>query len=242
MGTPALATLDEPGKRWLLAVAAPSEARAVCRGLGADATGDAAYWQATPLSARISVLLTGVGKANASGAVAAAFDPAAHIGVINLGIAGALPGSGLAPLDRVLASLSVFADEGSETSQGFTDIAAMGFAPGAGVLGLDTSVAFAPTERLALLLRPLCATAGPVATVSTCAGTDERANEVARRTGGVAEAMEGAAAALSLARRTGGRGLFAEVRIISNTTGDRARQTWRLRDALDNLGELASLL
>lgn len=77
---------------------------------------------------------------------------------------------------------------------------------------------------------------GRIATVSTCAGTDGRAATVARRTGAIAEAMEGAAVA-QVASRLGVT--FSEVRVISNTTGDRGHQRWDMRGALEALSRVA---
>jgi len=73
---------------------------------------------------------------------------------------------------------------------------------------------------------------GPIATVATCSGTDAAAAEVARRTGALAEAMEGAAV-VHAARRLHVPAI--ELRSISNTTGDRARQQWDLALALRSL-------
>lgn len=247
MAEPALAPLDKADRRWLLAVAAPSEAGAIAARLGSSARGagpapEDAYWKAVDLNGRMSLVLTGVGKANAAGAVARVFDPSRHLGVISIGIAGALPGGGLALLDSVLASASVFADEGSENPEGYADIASLGFAPTAGIPGGRPGMAIAASAALSTLLEARCARTGVIATVSTCAGSDARAAEVVRRTGAIAEAMEGGAAGLALARVTAGAGLFAELRIISNTTGERGQQAWRLRDALDRLGSLAASL
>ena len=74
---------------------------------------------------------------------------------------------------------------------------------------------------------------GPIATVATCSGTDEAADAIARRTGALAEAMEGAAV-VHAARRL--RVPALEVRAISNTTGDRDRQVWDLAGGLAALG------
>ncbi len=244
MVIPALASLDQPGKRWLLVVAAPAEARAVCDRFHAERPPVTipTAWQEVVLDPRRSLLLTGVGKANAAGAVARVFNHARHAGVINLGVAGALPGSGLALCDAVLAGASVYADEGSENPDGYVDIARMGFAPNVGVAGASPSVEIHGSSSLAELLKPLCARTGTIATVSTCSGTDGRAAEVVHRTRAIAEAMEGAAVGFTIARLTGGAGRFAEVRVISNTTGTREGQVWNLREALGRLGELAYLL
>ncbi|HBS28303.1 MAG TPA: hypothetical protein DEB06_02375, partial [Phycisphaerales bacterium] len=50
-------------------------------------------WRARELSERFEMVVTGVGKANAAGAVARVLDAGRHAGVINLGVAGALPGA-----------------------------------------------------------------------------------------------------------------------------------------------------
>jgi futalosine hydrolase len=69
---------------------------------------------------------------------------------------------------------------------------------------------------------------GVIATVATCSGTDALAVEVERRTGAIAEAMEGAAV-VHAALRLGLPG--GEVRVISNSTGDRAKQQWDIARA-----------
>jgi futalosine hydrolase len=70
---------------------------------------------------------------------------------------------------------------------------------------------------------------GPIATVATCSGTAAAADEVRRRTGAIAEAMEGAAV-VSTAVKLGV--LAGELRAVSNTTGDRASQQWDLDAAI----------
>lgn len=74
---------------------------------------------------------------------------------------------------------------------------------------------------------------GPIATVATCSGTDAAAAEVERRTGALAEAMEGAAVVHAALRLNVPA---IELRTISNTTGDRARQRWDLAAGLEALG------
>lgn len=242
------------GTRWLLVAAAPPEARAVMRGR-ADAAGTAdgsscekthiPPWCAQACDARTAVLLSGVGKANAAGAVAAAFDPRRHAGVLNLGICGALPGSHLEIGDTILATSSRYADEGVITPEGFEDVASMGFPPGA-LLSENTSMAAPIADEVRDRLAPLCDVRGTIATVSGCSGSDEAARRVAERTGALAEAMEGAAVGftcLALRRVHGLAALpFAELRIVSNTTGDRSRQVWALPDAFERLRALSAVL
>ncbi len=177
------------------------------------------------------MLVTGVGKANASGAVARVLDPARHSGVLCVGICGSLPGGpGIGAV--VLATRSVFADEGIQTPEGYQDCREMGFALSPGVCD-----AFAPTAGWRTILAPLSDAEGVIATVSTCSGTDELAARVVSRTGAVAEAMEGAAVGLAAAR-IDPRLPFAELRVVSNTTGDRAGQRWELAGALATLGRV----
>lgn len=176
------------------------------------------------------VLCTGVGKSNAAGAVGRFLDPGVHRGVLSVGIAGALPGSSLELGQSVVASVSVFGDEGIGADTGFLSMSEAGFAPFAdGSMGREHDAAL--TNRLA----PLCDRRGVVATVSWCSGSDACAAGVVQRTGAVAEAMEGAAVALA-ASRVSPRVLSGEIRVISNTTGDRANQRWSLDESLDRLG------
>jgi futalosine hydrolase len=147
--------------------------------------------------------------------------------VLSAGVAGSLPGSKLALGATVVASACVYAEEGLITPEGFQDVGALGLPLG------DFAGNGVPVDaRLLDRLRPhfRC---GPIATVATCSGTDAAALEVARRTGALAEAMEGAAV-VHAARRLDVPAI--EVRAISNTTGDRRTQQWDLAGALGALG------
>jgi futalosine hydrolase len=223
------------GKVLLLAVAAEVEARAALVGLGGPARAELPLWTRIPLRPRIEMVVTGVGKAPASGGVARVLDPSVHGLVLSVGIAGSYttPGSS-APLGAVVgATSSVLADEGVATPTGFDDLAKLGFAPAG--CGLAITVPAPVIEAL----RPHCTHMGPIATVSTCSGTNALAREVHSRTGAVAEAMEGAAVALA-AYRLGVP--FGELRVISNTTGDRASQVWAIKDALSTLARVIGTL
>ncbi len=186
----------------------------------------------TRLDSGFDVLCTGVGKSNAAGATARFFDPDAHRGVLCVGIAGALPGSGLELCDAVVASRSVFADEGIGTDDGLISMADAGFGAFA-----DGSMGHDHDPQLLARIAPLVDRTGVVACVSWCSGTDHCATAVARRTGAIAEAMEGAAVSLA-ATRVMPAVATAEIRVISNTTGARANQRWALDDALDRLGDV----
>jgi futalosine hydrolase len=211
-------------RRLLLVVAAPAEARAVLLGLGADSNLADRPWVLHRASDAVDVVVCGVGKANAAGAVGRFADPVSHGAVLNVGVAGALPGAPAGLRDVVAATRSVYADEGLLTPAGYKDCAAMGFP-----LGPFEGAGPRTPDWIVDALRAAANHAGPIATVSTCSGTDSGAATVRERTGAIAEAMEGAAAAHAASRL----GLPAgELRVISNTTGDRGRQAWDLPGAL----------
>lgn len=222
------------GRAVLLVVAAPVEAAAVRAAFAAGSPPPAERpptdWPLEILRPGVELLVTGVGKVNAAAAIAHRADPSKHGLVVNLGICGALkPLSELALKWVVLASSSIYADEGVATPTGFQSLPDMGFPlgpfAGSGVHG---------DPRLLDLLRPLAEAVGPVATVSTCSGTDVLAREVAARTGAIAEGMEGAALAHTLVRLHPELP-FAELRVVSNSTGDRPGQQWDLRGSLARL-------
>lgn len=184
--------------------------------------------------ARFEVVVSGVGKSPAAAATCRFLDPTRHAGVLSLGLAGAYPESGVGVGDIVIADRVVLADEGSENPDGFRDLDAMGFGP----------IKWECTPEVSAALRQGLPSArvGTIATVSTCSGTDARARAVASRTGAIAEAMEGGAVAMA-GVMVGGAGFpFAEVRAISNTTGDRPRQVWDVRAGFAALGRIAQVL
>jgi futalosine hydrolase len=184
--------------------------------------------------AGFDLVVTGVGKANAAAGLAATLNPTRHAAILNIGIGGTLPGSDAGLGMLVVATASVYADEGLETSEGFVDCAALGFP-----LGPFSGSAVPADPRLLELLRPQTDRAGRIATVSTCSGTEALAAQVVARTGAMAEAMEGAAVA-HVAARLGVP--CAEVRAISNTTGDRVRQRWEIGPALAAITRLIGRL
>lgn len=254
-------------RNYLCVVAAPKEFEAVATGMGADpvqgVSSDALPWipqalaefkQPTPSTtptdpeadpnadpnevrfghrARFRIIQSGVGPAAAAAATAAllARDPAEYNAVCSLGIAGMLESAGRSGPQTILATESIFADLGIQTPAAYQTTTQMGFPPS--ITG--QSIPIDPV--LQRLLMTLADRQGPVATVSTCSGTDLAARSIAQRTAAIAEAMEGAAVA-SVAQQFSIP--FAEFRVLSNTTGDRDAQQWWLDDALDRLQSLAS--
>lgn len=176
----------------------------------------------------VTVVVSGIGRTNAAAATTEAilkrgpFD-----GVICAGIAGALPDSGLNIGNVIVASSCIYMEEGLATASGFVTMDSIGFALG------DFAGNSVPVDET-MLEAADALHVGPIATVATCSGTDLSAQEVARRTGALAEAMEGAAV-VHAARRL--RVPAIELRAISNTTGDRTKQVWDIAAAFRALGD-----
>jgi futalosine hydrolase len=217
----------------LLVVSTEFEAAPILGAWGAACnSGGTPPWSLIPLEHGVDLLVTGVSKANAAGAVAHCIRPQHNL-ILNLGIGGTLPGSPAQIGSVVLGTMAIFADEGVPTPQGhFLSCAALGF-------GLNESGKedrFVPSGEMLQTLAPVATHQGCIATVSECSGTDARATEIVRRTGAIAEGMEGAAVALVALRL---RRAWAEFRIISNTTGDRDRQVWKAKETVAGLGDVA---
>jgi futalosine hydrolase len=167
----------------------------------------------------VTVIIGGVGRTNAAAATTeaivrgAADTGGAFSAVLNAGVAGALPEGALALGEAVAATSCVYAEEGLIAPDGFLDMAGLGFS-----LGDFEGNAVPVDGRLLEVLEPRFRT-GPIATVATCSGTDAAARAVVH---------------VHAARRLGVGAI--ELRVVSNTTGDRDRQQWDMPGALKALG------
>jgi futalosine hydrolase len=174
-------------------------------------------------------VVAGVGRTNAAAATTLAIIAHGPFDcVLSVGLAGALPGSNLQIGDIIAADTCVYAEEGIATPDGFHDMATLGW-PLGDFEGNEVPCGPDLLRRLSDVL-PICR----IATVATCSGTDALANEIASRTHCVAEAMEGAAV-VHAARLLEVPAI--EIRVISNTTGDRGLQKWDREAALRSLAE-----
>ena len=173
------------------------------------------------------VVAGGIGRTNAAVATTTTIHNEGPFDfVISAGVAGSLPNGNLSIGDVVVASSCVYMEEGLVTPDGFRDMDAMGFSLG------DFSGNTVPVDATLVSLLGAIGMTGSIATVATCSGTDEQASLVAERTGCVCEAMEGAA--VVHAARIAGLPA-SEIRVISNTTGNRESQKWDLDLALESL-------
>lgn len=191
--------------------------------------------EAAPCRAAVSgaeIVVCGVGKIAAASQTALALARGEYELVVSAGVAGALPRSGLDVGDVVVATKVRVVDEGLRTGAGFVPFDRPGMpVPGARWAVPDpewrSRLVSAPTSGFRLR-------AGPVATVSECAGTDELAHERASL-GFVAEAMEGAAVAHAAEHH---HVAFVEARAISNPCGNRDGAPFELDRPLANLARV----
>jgi futalosine hydrolase len=167
----------------------------------------------------VALVRTGVGPVNAAHALTLHLARERFTAVLACGVGGAYPGAGLDVLDVLCAETETYADLGARTPGGFLDMEALGFP----VVDRDPPL----FNRLPLSLFPVPRRA-PFVTCTTCTGTDAAAREIAARTGGAVESMEGAAI-VHVCLRLGVP--VGEVRAISNLVGDRDRASWRLAEA-----------
>ncbi|HKI51291.1 MAG TPA: futalosine hydrolase [Geothermobacteraceae bacterium] len=182
------------------------------------------------------VLLThsGVGKANAAAAACRLILRHAPQAVILLGCGGAYPGSALRIGDLAVASVEIFGDEGSLTPDGFLDLEQLQLPIHRSDrqtlynhVPLDPLLSKWAGSQLTEFTAPQGRNVkrGAFATVSCCSGTTAGGTELAARTGGICENMEGAAVALVCYKH----GLpLLELRGISNRVEDRDPRRWDL--------------
>jgi len=174
----------------------------------------------------------GVGKANAAAATAHLLTQNSPDLVISFGCGGSYPGGDLAVGDLAVATEALYGDEGVMGPEGFLDMKTLDLAllqnedgPVFGRFPVDSSIVETLRSILASAMAPRRVGFGPVVTVSTCSGTLTAGQALARRTGGIAENMEGAAVAQVCALF----GVpFLEFRGISNLVEDRDRSRWDL--------------
>lgn len=249
----------------LIICAASIETRAIAEGFGV--TPPEQDWVCVPVPKIGYLVQSGVGKANAAACIVLALMQYPDISkVINLGICGRLsidnPEEDLGTV--FCAAPSTYADEGVLTPEGFKSLHDLGFP----ILGTDyqpdatgklykicaqDESSWDWTDMLSslLFLNDIKVTnAFPIATISTCSGTDDLARQIGERTEAGAEAMEGAAIRQICDRMSARRQrvelpdshiAFAELRVVSNTTGDRDKQIWNMPLALERLREIAEV-
>ncbi len=179
--------------------------------------------------------ISGIGKTNAAHTASVLIRNYLPAMIINFGIGGAYPSSGLNVGDIAIATKEVYADEGVDLKSGFHTLRKIGIPllqTGRrryfNEFPLDKSLSKSAFDAA----HPLFSSRkGTFSTVSTCTGTTERARELSERFRAICENMEGAAIA-HICR------LYeipcVEIRSISNMVEERNTSKWDVRLAAEN--------
>ena len=212
---------QQPQKRVLVMTAVSAEREAVLRGLGNDRNTD--------------VFLAGVGAVSAAVHTTKVLAKEEYGLVICAGIGGGFPGR--AEIGSIVVANEIVAvDLGAETSEGFQSLDELGL--GTSRIPVEASLVNDITN--VLLAARLPVQTGPVLTVSTVTGSATRSAQLAARVPeAAAEAMEGYGVAFAAVEH----GIpVVELRAISNLVGPRDRAAWRIKEALDMLTTVSSVL
>lgn len=197
----------------------------------------------------VLLLNSGLGKVNAAHSATCLIENYPVKCVINIGVGGSYPGSGLNIGDVAIALKEIYGDEGVITSKGWGSLKKIGIP-----LVLDGKKKyfneFLLDKELFKKIKdrippnpPLkkggwgdfLIKSGPFITVSAATGTLKRAIELEKRFDAICENMEGAAIAQIC---TIYKIPMLEIRGISNMAGERDKRKWDLGIASENCQEL----
>ncbi len=179
-------------------------------------------WSGRLAGRKVVHITSGVGITNAAWAATVLAERYHITRVINFGIAGAYPGSGLAPGDVAAAEEEVYADTGVALADGLHSMEEMGIE----LLQRGRNKFFNTFQMDRKLLKkalPYVDASGRFLTVAQATGTMKRSRKLVREFDGLVENMEGAAVAHVCARY----GISAlEIRGISNMVEKRDPSKW----------------
>jgi len=178
----------------------------------------------------IIVMNTGIGKVNAAHSTTCLLEHFPVKQVINIGVGGAYPASGLGPGDIAVAAKEIYGDEGVAGSKGWKGMDKIGI-PLVEAGRKKYFNEFQLDKSLAREAAELVTKSGAFVTVSATSGTRRRAGELEKRFHAICENMEGAAIAHVC---TIYQVPIFEMRGISNIAGVRDKRRWNLGPAADN--------
>lgn len=193
------------------------------------------FYSGTVSGKQVVLGISGIGKTNASHTATVLIEKFSPSCIVNFGIGGAYPSSGLRVGDIAVAEKEVYADEGILLKDGIHSLEVVGI-PLLKVCRQKYFNEFPADKRLS---RQALKAAGSIAycksgiflTVSACTGTKKRAGELEKKFSPVCENMEGAAIA-HICRIYGIP--FVEIRGISNIVEDRNKGKWDIKLAAEN--------
>ncbi len=182
---------------------------------------------------KVTLAHSGIGKAAAAATAVSLLSSCQPEALFLFGCGGAYPKAGLSIGDLAIASAEIFGDEGVNTPDGFRDLAEIRLPmrrtpeifyntwPVSKVLHAWAS----PLLQAHVAGHKIKLQSGPFVTVSTCTGSTAVATELAQKTRGICENMEGAAVALACRQLSTP---LLEIRGISNLVEDRDTRRWEL--------------
>lgn len=183
-------------------------------------------------------VISGMGKTNASHAATLLIEKFSPRIIINFGIGGAYPSSGLRVGDIAIANKEIYGDEGLWLKDGFHTVDSIGipFLKKGRRKYFNEFLLHPPIPPLPRGSgRGVKIKSGVFVTVSASTGTNKRAKELEKRFNAICENMEGAAVAHVCAMY----GIpMLEVRGISNIVEDRDRGKWDIKTASENCQKL----
>ncbi|MFH0924805.1 MAG: futalosine hydrolase [bacterium] len=176
----------------------------------------------------------GLGKVNAASKTTLLLEHLHPDLFILIGCGGAYKGTGLGIGDIAIADEEIYGDEGVLTPEGWQPLELIGIP----LLQKEQKKiynSFSIDKKLVRdvgdLLRDYSPRIGHFVTVSTCTGSDRKADEMVQRFNGICENMEGAAVAhICLLYNVP----FLEIRGMSNLVQDRDIRKWDLNRAAQN--------
>ena len=203
------------------------------------------------LNTGILLMNTGIGKVNAAHSATGIIEEFPVRGIINLGVGGAYPGSGLKIGDIAVALREIYGDEGVISSKGWKNLKSIdiplvqtGRKKYFNEFPLDKkfaqkalgSIPPNPPQLSCESKKWGCRVkSGNFITVSSTTGTHKRAVELKNRFNAICENMEGAAIAQVCVIY---KIPMLEIRGISNIAGIRDKRQWNLKLASENCQKL----
>ncbi len=219
-------------------VAVPAECGILTRRLKKAIAANLLYYKGNIAGRPVIVVVSGIGKVNASHAATRLIREHNPVLVMNIGVGGAYASAGLAIGDIAVAEKEIYGDEGVVLSDGLHDLTAIGLPllqkgrkKYFNEFPLDQrlirkALRLIDADEISFAFR-----AGPFVTVSACTGTTKRAREIEKKFHAVCENMEGAAIAHVCARY----GIpLVEMRGVSNLVRDRDLSKWNIGLAAEN--------
>lgn len=180
------------------------------------------------------LVLTGLGKVNAAHAATCVVENFPVSRIINCGVGGAYPKSGLKIGDVAAATKEISGDEGVVDADGWGSLKKIGIPviqSGGKKYFNEFPLNLPPAGFHKERERDFMIKSGPFVTVSAASGTQKRARDLEKRFGAVCENMEGAAIAHVCAIY---KIPMIEIRGISNIAGVRDKRKWNLPLASEN--------